>query len=107
MPVVPFHLMVGNQSVAIPLKKEVVLGRVDVGGSNPDVDLTQYGGTSEAGVSRGHAKIIWQGRWVIEDMNSTNGTFLRGQRLFPGTQTPINNGEVFQIGKLEITFFAQ
>jgi pSer/pThr/pTyr-binding forkhead associated (FHA) protein len=108
MPVVPCHLMIGRLSVAVPLKKQVVLGRADAAtGWMPDVDLTPYGGTHEAGVSRTHAQFIWQGKWVIEDLNSTNGTFLRGQRLFPGTRTPINNGELFQIGKLQITFFAQ
>ena len=108
MPVVPCHLMIGGQSVSAPLKKQVVLGRADAAtGWMPDVDLTPYGGTHEAGVSRTHAQFVWQGMWVIEDLNSTNGTFLRGQRLFPGTRTPIKNGEIFQIGKLEITFFTQ
>ena len=108
MPVVPCHLMIGGQSVPAPLKKQVVLGRADAATSwMPDVDLAPYGGTYEAGVSRTHAQFVWQGMWALEDLNSTNGTFLRGQRLFPGTRTPINNGEIFQIGKLEIRFFTQ
>ena len=108
MPIVPCHLMIGRLSVPVPLEKQVVLGRADAAtGWMPDVDLGPYGGTHEAGVSRTHAQFVWQGKWMLEDLNSTNGTFLRGQRLFPGTRTPINNGELFQIGKLQITFFAQ
>jgi pSer/pThr/pTyr-binding forkhead associated (FHA) protein len=108
MPVAPCHLIIGGQLLAVPLKKEAIIGRSEsASGWNPDVDLATYGGTSEGGISRKHAKIVWQGKWLLEDLSSTNGTFLRGQRLSPGTRAALNNGEVFQIGSLQITFFAQ
>lgn len=100
--------MIGGQQITVPQKAEAVVGRSDIAsGWNPDVDLTQFGGTPEAGVSRKHMKIVWQGAWMIEDLNSVNGTYFRGQRLAPSQRTPINNGETIQLGKLQLTFFAQ
>lgn len=107
-PVVPCRLALGSRQIVAPLKKEIVVGRADAATAwNPDVDLAPYGGTKDAGVSRKHVKIAWQKGWVLEDLNSTNGTYLRGQRLVPGKRTPIRNGEVLQVGKLQITFFTQ
>jgi len=105
-PTLPFRLVIGERQVPLPLKNEVVLGRADLAsGWKPDVDLTAYGGTPQAGVSRMNTKITWQGAWMLEDMNSTNGTFFRGQRLAPGQRTPIQNGEMFLVAGLEVTFF--
>ncbi len=107
-PPMPCRLMVAGQQVAVPPKAEAIVGRSDLAsGWNPDVDLAPFGGTPEAGVSRKHLKIVWQNAWMVEDLNSVNGTYLRGQRLAPAQRTPISNGEVIQLGKLQLTFFAQ
>ncbi len=101
------RLMIGGQTIAVPQKPEVVIGRADVAsGSFPDVDLTPYGASPQTGVSRVHAKLTWQGAWVIEDMNSTNGTMLRGQKLAPHQKTPINTGDPLIVGTLQLTFYA-
>lgn len=108
LPPMPCRLMIAGQQVPVPAKAEAIIGRADLAsGWNPDVDLTPYGGTPDAGVSRKHLKIVWQNAWMVEDMNSVNGSYLRGQRLAPSQRTPVNNGEVIQLGKLQITFFAQ
>lgn len=102
------HLMIGGKSIPIPQKTELVVGRADAGtGWTPDVDLTPAGGTPDSGVSRKHVKLIWQGAWLIEDLGSANGTYLCGQRLAPQQRTRINNGETFQLGKLQVTFVAE
>jgi pSer/pThr/pTyr-binding forkhead associated (FHA) protein len=100
--------MVGGQPIQIPPKSEVLVGRADAAsGWIPDVDLTPFGGTPESGVSRKHVKLVWQGSWMIEDMNSVNGTFLRGQRLMPFQRTQINSGETLQLGNLQVTFVVE
>jgi pSer/pThr/pTyr-binding forkhead associated (FHA) protein len=97
--------MIGGQPVSVPQKGEVIVGRADAAsGWNPDVDLTPFGGTPESGVSRKHVKLIWQGGWMIEDLDSVNGTYLRGHRLMPQQRTQIGSGEAFQLGKLQVTF---
>lgn len=108
-PPVPARLMVGGQQVMVPQKAEAIIGRADIAsGWNPDVDLTPFGGTPEAGVSRKHAKLVWQGvSWAIEDLNSVNGTYVRGARIAPNQGTPLNAGDPLQLGKLQLTFYPQ
>src|SRR6185369_18068440 len=51
----------------------------------------------DGGVSRRHAKVSCRsdGRYFVEDLGSTNGTFLGAQRV---TVTEIRNGERIQLG---------
>lgn len=101
------RLMINGQNVPIPQKAEVLIGRSDAASQMfPDVDLTPFGGSPQTGVSRQHAKLTWQNAWMLEDMNSTNGTTLRGQKLAPHQKTPVNNGDPIVIGTLQLTFFA-
>lgn len=108
VPLAPCRLVVGDQTLQVPLKKEAIIGRAESAGTwKPDVDLAPFGGKSDAGVSRKHAKIVWQGGWMIEDLNSTNGTYLHGQRLAPNQRTLLNDGDELLIGKVQVKFLAQ
>jgi serine/threonine-protein kinase len=84
---------------------ETNIGRWDAdGGIFPDVDLDQD--DPEAKVSRRHARIIREGhQFYIEDLGSTNGTFInRGRRLLPGNRHPLNNGDEIIVGKTFLKF---
>ncbi|MBP8784649.1 MAG: FHA domain-containing protein [Synergistaceae bacterium] len=51
-------------------------------------------------VSRHHARITnSQNLWQIEDLNSTNGTWINGVRLQPKTLSPLKNGDILQLSK--------
>jgi hypothetical protein len=81
------------------------IGRWDAdGGIFPDVDLDQD--DPEAKVSRRHARIICQeGQYFLEDLGSTNGTFInRGRRLLPGNRHPLNDGDEIIVGKTFLKF---
>jgi serine/threonine-protein kinase len=84
---------------------ETNIGRWDAdGGIFPDVDLDQD--DPEAKVSRRHARIVREGgRFYIEDLGSTNGTFInRGRRLLPGNRHPLNSGDEIIVGKTFLKF---
>ncbi len=54
-------------------------------------------------LSQQHARIFERnGSWVVEDLGSTNGTFLNGQPL-SGPQ-PLHDGDRIRIGDSEFTF---
>jgi pSer/pThr/pTyr-binding forkhead associated (FHA) protein len=61
----------------------------------------------EAKVSRRHARILFEnGKYLIEDLGSTNGTFVnRGRRLIPGAAQVINNGDEIIVGKTFMRFY--
>ena len=77
----------------IQLDKEVItIGR------NPDNDIH----IDNPAVSGSHAKIINEGgRIFIEDMNSTNGTFISGKRI---SKSALNNNDVITVGKHTLVF---
>ncbi|MBV9242671.1 MAG: FHA domain-containing protein [Acidobacteria bacterium] len=84
---------------------ESTIGRWDAdNGVFPDIDLDAY--DSDAKVSRRHAKIYRSnGSYFIEDLGSTNGTYVnRGRRLLPGTPQQISDGDEVIVGKTFLRF---
>ena len=82
------------------------IGRWDAdNGIFPDVDLDAH--DPEAKVSRRHARIRRDsGKYVIEDLGSTNGTFVnRGRRLIPGNAHLLNDGDEIIVGKTFLRFY--
>lgn len=84
---------------------EAQIGRWDAdGGIFPDVDLDTD--DPEAKVSRRHARItLSNGQYFLEDLGSTNGTFLnRGKRLPPGHRQALCDGDEIIVGKTFLRF---
>lgn len=84
---------------------EMHIGRWDAdSGIFPDVDLDSD--DLEAKVSRRHARIIRRNeQYFIEDLGSTNGTFVnRGRRLLPGDRQQLRDGDEIIIGKTFLRF---
>ncbi len=90
----------------IELKSQhAVVGRYDhdLGGLQPEVDLSKMTGADT--VSRVHAALEHSGdKYTLTDLNSTNATRLNGKRLEPDKETPINDGDTLQFGKVSCTF---
>jgi DNA-binding winged helix-turn-helix (wHTH) protein len=88
----PCCLVIGSDS--IPLKEGVtVLGR------DPDADVT----VNVSGVSRLHARIsVTASGAMVEDLNSKNGTFLRGERVTAAAV--LSNGDEIRLGPIPLTF---
>jgi pSer/pThr/pTyr-binding forkhead associated (FHA) protein len=93
-----------GSTLDIPAKDEVVIGREDpISEVFPDVDLTALGGL-EKGVSRKHAVIHHAGAdYTVEDMGSTNGTFINRKRIQPHAPETIKPGDEVRFGKLSLS----
>ena len=86
--------------------EESNIGRWDAdNGIFPDVDLDTH--DPEAKISRRHARIIHEeDSFMIEDLGSTNGTYVnRGRRLIPGTPHILNDGDEIIVGKTFLRFY--
>jgi hypothetical protein len=84
---------------------ESTIGRWDAdNGIFPDVDLDAH--DSDAKVSRRHARIVRKnGAYFVEDLGSTNGTYVnRGRRLLPGNPQSLNDGDEVIVGKTFLRF---
>src|SRR5256885_8530333 len=53
--------------------------------------------TQDALVSRRHARIIWDGGYWIEDLGSSNGVYVGGERV---QKAPIRPGDEVRCGSL-------
>ncbi|MFN2245300.1 MAG: zinc-ribbon domain-containing protein [Anaerolineae bacterium] len=87
--------------IPLPAEAEILVGREDpVSGIYPQVDLTPHGG-EEGGVSRQHARIIVEGgSYFVEDLDSTNFTFVNKQKLAPKTRQPVADGDEIRFGRI-------
>ncbi|RME74955.1 MAG: FHA domain-containing protein [Chloroflexi bacterium] len=82
-------------------RSELVIGRA-YKDNIPDIDLGPYGG-SKAGVSRRHARLLFQdGQWFLEDLASTNGTFLNGIKIAPHQLVVFKDGDRIRCGQVEL-----
>ena len=99
------RLIVAASGAEIPLPEadEILIGREDpISGIYPDVDLTPHGG-EEGGVSRRHARLISEGgNYFVEDLDSTNFTFINKQKIAPKTRTPVQDGDEIRCGRVAL-----
>src|SRR3954468_17260725 len=79
---------------SIALEQELVIGRSTPG-------LGSLGGDSE--ISRVHARIYHDpsGQLIVEDLGSTNGTFVNGNRI--SSPTPLRAGDELRVGQTTIS----
>ena len=69
-------------------------------GRSPDCEIF----LDDVTVSRNHAVLVRRdGRFVVEDQGSLNGTFVNRKRI---DSSPLEEGDELQIGKYRMTFIA-
>jgi len=100
------RLVITGAPIPLPQKQEVLIGRAKPGViPRPDIDLAVHGG-DQAGVSRHHARLSrGLGCWMLEDLNSTNGTFINSKQVLPGQQISVHTGDVIRFGTLTVIFY--
>jgi hypothetical protein len=89
-----------GDSLPLEMRNRMVIGRGETGGLNQaHVDLTPYHGR-ELGVSRRHAVLYrMKNSLFLDDLGSSNGSYLNGQRLTPGQPRLLRNGDELRLGK--------
>ena len=87
----------------ISTEREILVGRIDAAhGIFPELDLTPDGGL-EHGVSRRHARLYArEGACFVEDLDSTNGSFLNEERVTPYLPYTFRNGDRLTFGTLQV-----
>ena len=102
----PWGKLIFSDGKEVQLSGErALVGRSDhdIGGINPEVDLSGVEGADTT--SRIHATIEHIGStYTITDLNSTNSTRINGKRLEPDKATPVNDGDKLSFGKVTCTF---
>lgn len=95
-------LVPGNEKPSVFRNKEsLIIGRRDdMLSFFPEIDLTDHYGVL-MGVSRKHAEItLKNGQCFIQDLNSSNGTWLNEVMMVAGNTYPLKNGDQVRLGKL-------
>ncbi|HVS39285.1 MAG TPA: FHA domain-containing protein [Gemmataceae bacterium] len=68
-----------------------------------DIDLEDQEPPDRVWSSRQHACIFFEnGELSIEDLNSSNGTFVNRARIYPGQKKVLNVSDVIQIGTVQL-----
>ena len=101
------RFVVGDgKSFDVNIAEQLSLGRIVEGAEGrPDVDLTPYNG-QELGVSKFHCVIRRVGNnLTISDSDSTNGTWLNGERLNNGDPRFLHDGDALFLGHLPLAVY--
>lgn len=100
-PVMSEAMQSGTPALNIEGKLYPIASTVTILGRGGDADIA----IDDTGMSRHHAKITKQGaQHILEDMGSTNGTFVNGDRI---TSIELLDGASITLGRTQATFYTQ
>lgn len=93
----PHRLLTPEGKLFVSLERE----SLSIGKKKEEVDLV----LKDASVSRIHARITnEEGSIYLADLNSTNGTFLNGQRMLPYERKKLEEGDEVKFGQVVFIF---
>lgn len=101
--VVEFRVAGTTAIIRSQVRELMLLGRTDANkGIFPEIDLGEHNG-QHMGVSRQHAQLIARdNRITIEDLGSSNGTFLNGKLLVAHQPYRVREGDSIKLGRMEL-----
>ena len=72
-----------------------------------DIDLEDQEPPDRVWCSRQHACISFENdQLAIEDLNSSNGTYVNRTRVYPGQKRPLGVNDIIQIGNVQLKVLA-
>ena len=82
-------LKLKNQEFTLIIEEDKIIGRENFGAKYLSNYLT---------TSRAHLKVFYKdNKWMIEDLNSTNGTFLNGVKITPNKEYEIKENDIIKL----------
>jgi hypothetical protein len=97
----PITLEIDNKPILLPITEIIVLGRGKATNNmQTNINLDPYH-AQQKGVSRRHIQLSRKDTLIfVNDLGSTNGTWLNGQRLSPFTDRLLRSGDELRLGTL-------
>jgi 3',5'-cyclic-nucleotide phosphodiesterase len=96
--------LLGNRTARprlFPLHDEAVIGR----DRQDALPSDQFVCVPLHTISRRHARLRRRGEaWSVEDLHSSNGTFVNGERLLPGAWRPLADGDELSLASTRFVF---
>jgi pSer/pThr/pTyr-binding forkhead associated (FHA) protein len=94
------HLLLQSTGSIFKLGAAAVLGRED-----PSLQIDLEGYPDGKFVSHRHAQIVkMDDKYYIEDLGSSNHTWVNDLKLAQGQAEPLKDGDLIKLGKIELTF---
>lgn len=95
------HVAGAKDPLNLDVKNAIMVGRSDPSSNQiPDLDLNPYG-AAQGGVSRVHARLERsENNLNLIDLNSSNGTYVNGQRLVAYQPRILHDGDELRFGLL-------
>ncbi|NTW03570.1 MAG: FHA domain-containing protein [Oscillochloris sp.] len=95
-------VVASSGQTGIPVGKSFSLSQVTVIGRSTETEVA----LNDTFLSSEHARLEWRdGTWSLEDLNSTNGTYLNGFEVRASTE--VNAGDMIRVGRVELKLVAQ
>jgi len=90
----------------LPLQKPLVLGRITSEPTDAEALNLSTLNAYRHGVSNWHCRLERRDqRLIVTDLNSTNGTYLNGERIASGEACVVQDGAELILGTLRLTVF--
>lgn len=102
-PIKLVHEDSGSEFALSSSRNEMLIGRPDpVTGLLPEINLGPL--DTHRSLSRRHAKIVNEGGilFLREEVGTTNGTFINGERVPTGQARPLSLGDTLRFGSVEL-----
>jgi hypothetical protein len=95
-------VVASSGQTGIPVGRVFPLSPVTVIGRSTETDVA----LNDTFLSLEHARLERRdGTWSLEDLNSTNGTYLNGFEVRASTE--VNDGDVIRVGRVELKLVAR
>ncbi|MCS6881663.1 MAG: FHA domain-containing protein [Oscillochloridaceae bacterium] len=90
-------VVVSAGQTGIPVGKSFPLAPITIIGRSTEADIS----LNDTFLSAEHARLEWHdGVWQLEDLHSTNGTYLNGFEV--RSRTEAHDGDIIRVGRVEL-----